>query len=78
MKFEYNVGTRLISKFEETGSETIITKGKVIKLFKRYKNERELNPISKVQYTESMIIECFLENRIEIDKEFYRNQKLQE
>ena len=87
---EYKVGLRLISNDKTKGVIIKIIKPLQIELKTNIIIEWE-NPdligvmaldlkqkTSIVQYTELMLDEAFLEGIIKIDKEFYRNQKLEQ
>lgn len=58
-------------------------KGEVVDI-KKFHPKGEFHIVIKwsgekeVQYTESMLEECFLMGKIKIDKEFYREEKLKE
>ncbi len=68
-----NIGLRLRSKSLSVG---------VICELKKFHQNGELHiiiewkGIGKVQYTESMLYECFSNGTIEIDKQYYREEKL--
>lgn len=91
---EYKVGLRLISNAlkgviikiiniesgEKSGNYIIIEWEKPeligVMALDLYPGIKEKN--SKVQYTELMLDEAFSEGIIKIDKQYYRNQKLEE
>lgn len=87
---EYKVGLRLISNDKTKGVIIKIIKPLQIELKTNIIIEWEKPDLigvmaldlkqktSIVQYTELMIDEAFLEGIIKIDKEFYRNQKLEQ
>ena len=73
MNSEYKIGLRLISRKFESG---------YIHEMKKFHPNGEWYIIiewvnfGKVQYTKTMLDESFTEEYIQIDKEFYREQKL--
>ncbi len=77
---EYKIGMRLISKDSDWFQ---INKG-VICGIKKFHTKGEPHLIidwenfGKVQYTETMLNECFSDGKIKIDKQYYREEKLNE
>jgi hypothetical protein len=75
---EYKIGLRLISSSFVTNETGYICE------IKKFHPKGELNIIiewekfGKVQYTKTMLDECFAISKIDIDREFYREQKLKE
>jgi len=80
---EYKEGLRLIIKNKSKGVITQIkkfhTNGElhiIIEWENRFYEGVGNRKISKVQYTKTMLDECISEGSINIDKQFYREQKL--
>lgn len=80
-KLEYKVGLRLISSNWEKG---IIIDYKISSLdgkdliIVEWRECEKRDIVSKVAYTKSMFDEALSEGVLKIDKEFYRNQRLEE
>jgi hypothetical protein len=77
MNLEYNIGLRLIS------TKKNLTKGYIHEIKKFHPNGEwhiiiQWEDFGKVQYTKTMIDECFFEGIIQIDKQYYRDEKLNE
>ncbi len=85
-----NIGTKVISDITKgkilPSSYQVgdMCKGEVVDI-KKFHPNGEFHIVIKwsisekmVQYTESMLEECFLIGKIKIDKEFYREEKLKE
>jgi hypothetical protein len=71
---EYKIDMRLISKDTKgviCGIKKFHTKGEWYLII-------DWGNFGKVQYTETMLNECFSEGKIKIDKQYYREEKLNE
>lgn len=89
MNLEYKVGMRLISNDTKGVIIKILSIGKFIREANIIIEWEKPNLIgvmsfdlkektSKVKYRKSMLNEAFIEGIIKIDKQYYRNQKLEE